>query len=412
MKTPYRYLLGIFIGACAGLLLKPGDSLVNALQDIVNICLRIGRYTVFPLVFFSLPIAVTKLRRTRKLGQVLRLSAYYAVISSLLLTLLGTLIAWVVNLGRLPVIPGTAPDIIIYDLKKTLHEIFNQNGFRVLVGNPSSLLPLLVPAFILGWYMYYDRAIAEPTFNLFDSINRLLYRINRLLMILMPIMVAVFTANAFIEFKDTAVFTSFLPLLGTVFAISVFLIGAVYPLVMRAVLGGGYSWRVMAGLTGALLSCFISGSPLFNYGNLTRHLKENLNIPRHNAALIAPLYMMFARAGSAMLSSICMLTVIRSYSSLEITYFQVAWIIIFSFLISFALPANLDWGLAAALTLLCSLYGRGLDDGWQILAPVFPLLTMLCSVVDSATGAIMLVLINHRCERDKLNAKYAIGVNF
>jgi len=412
MKTPYQYLLGISIGICAGFLLRPVDPLVNALQFTVDMCLRIGRYTVFPLVFFALPIAVTKLRRTRKLAQILRLSAYYALISSLLLTLLGTLIVWVANLDRLSVIPGTVPDIIIYDLKKILHEIFNQNGFRVLVGNPSFLLPLLVPAFILGWYMYYDKVIAEPTFNLFDSINRLLYRINRRLMILMPVMVAVFTANTIIKSKDIAVFTSFLPFLGTAFVISALLIGVVYPLVMRAMLGRGHSWRMMAGLSGALLSCFISGSPLFNYGNFTRHLKENLNIPRHNAALIAPLYMMFARAGTAMFSAMCMLMVIRSYSSLEITYFQVAWILIFSFLISFSLPANLNWGLAAALTLLCSLYGRGLSDGWLILAPVFPLLTMLSSVLDSATGAMMLVLISRRSERNELNANYTIGVNF
>jgi len=375
-------------------------------------CLRIGRYMVLPLVFFSLPVAVTKLRRTRKLGLILRYSAYYAIIATLLLALLGTLIAWMADLGRLSVISGTAPDIVIYDLKRILREIFNQNSFSVLVGNSSFLLPLIVPAFILGWYMYYDKAIAEPTFNLFDSITRLLYKINRRLMVLMPLMLAVFTATALIESKRIWDFASFLPLLGTAFAVSLFLIGAVYPLVMRAMLGRGYSWKVMAGLMGALLSCFISGSPLFNYGNLTRHLKENLNIPRHNAALIAPLYMLFARAGTAMLSAMCMLTVIRSYSSLEITYFQVAWVVIFSFLISFALPANPNWGIVAALALLFSLYGRGLDEGWLILAPILPLLAMLGSVLDSATGAVMLVLINRRCEKEELNANYTIGAKF
>jgi len=411
MKTPYQYLLGISIGVGAGLLLEPSDSLVGVLQTIVDMCLRIGRYMVLPLVFFSLPIAVTKLRRTRKLGRLLRYSAYYAVIATLLLALLGTLIAWIADWGRLSVISGTAPDIIIYGLKRILLEIFNQNSFRVLVGSPSFLLPLIVPAFILGWYMYYDKAIAEPTFNLFDSITRLLYKINRRLMILMPFMLSVFTATALIESKRIVDFASFLPLLGTAFAISILLIGAVYPLVMRAMLGRGYSWRVMAGLSGALLSCFISGDPLFNYGNLTRHLKENLNIPRHNAALIAPLYMLFARAGTSMLSAICMLTVIRSYSSLEITYFQIAWVVIFSFLISFALPANPNWGIVAALTLLCSLYGRGLDDGWLILAPILPLLAMLGSVLDSATGAVMLVLINHRCEKEELKVN-TVGAKF
>lgn len=412
MKTPYQYLLAIAFGLGAGLLLEPSDSLVNVLQIIADICLRIGRYIVLPLVFFSLPVAVTKLRRTRKLGQVSLYSAYYAIIASLLLTLLGAFIAWVTDFGRLSITLITAPDIIIYDLKRILHEIFNQNSFRVLVGNPSFLLPLIVPAFILGWYMYYDKAIAEPTFNLFDSITRLLYKINRRLMILMPGMLALFTAKTVIESKGIMNFTSFLPFLATIFAICVFLIGVIYPLIMRAILGRGYSWKVMAGLTGALLSCFISGSPMFNYGNLTLHLKENLNIPRHNAAFITPLYMMFARAGTAMLSAICMLTLIRSYSSLEITYFQVAWVVTFSFLISFALPANPNLGIVAALTLLCSLYGRGLDEGWLILVPVFPFLNMLSSVLDSATGAIMLVLVNRRCEKAISPANSIIGAKF
>ncbi|CAD7844470.1 hypothetical protein S1OALGB6SA_742 [Olavius algarvensis spirochete endosymbiont] len=412
MKTPYQYLLGISFGIGAGLLLKPSDSLVDALQSIVDMCLHIGRYIVFPLIFFSLPVAVTKLRRIRKFGQVFRYSIYYAIITSLLLTLLGTFIAWVFDFGRLSIIQGTAPDIITYNLKEILHEIFNQNSFRIFVGNPSSLLPLVVPAFILGWYMYYDRMIAEPTFNLFDSIARLLYKINRHLMILMPVMLALFVAATLIKSKQIMDFTSFLPLLATIFAICILLVGVICPLVMRAILGRGYSWKVMAGLAGALLSCFVSGSPMFNYGNLTLHLKNNLHIPRHNAAFIAPLYLMFARAGTAMLSAICMLTVIRSYSSLGITHFQVAWVALFSFLISFALPANPNWGIVAALTLLCSLYGRGLDEGWLILAPIFPLLAMLGSVLDSAIGAIMLVLINRRCEKDMLNPNSIIGVNF
>lgn len=410
MKTPYQYLLGISIGIGAGLLLKPSEPLLNALQSVVDMCLRIGRYIVFPLVFFSLPVAVTKLRRKKQLFKAFRFSASYAIIASLLLTLLGALVFLVVDLDRLPFLPGEPPDIITYDLKRVLSEIFNQNSFRSLVGNPSFLLPLVFPAFLLGWYMYYDKAIAEPTFNFFDSINRLLYRINRRLMSLMPIIIAVFTATMLIESKLILDFKSFLPFLATIFAVCFLLIGVIYPLVMRAMLGRGYSWRVLAGLTGALLSCFISGSPLFNYGNLTLHLKENLNVPRHNAALIMPLYMMFARAGTAMLSAICMLIVIRSYSSLEVTYFQFTWIVIFSFLISFTLPANPNLGVVSALILLCSLYGRGLDEGWMILAPIFPLLTMLSSVLDSATGALMLVLTNRRLERDWPD--YAIGMNF
>jgi Na+/H+-dicarboxylate symporter len=89
-----------------------------------------------------------------------------------------------------------------------------------------------------------------------------------------------------------------------------------------------------------------------------------------------------------------MLTVIRSYSSLEITLFQAAWTALFSFLVSFALPAAPDGGLTAALIIIGGLYGRGLDDGWLILAPVLPILAMLTVLLDTATAALLLLLAN------------------
>ncbi|PIE03806.1 MAG: hypothetical protein CSA76_07155, partial [Spirochaetales bacterium] len=132
-----------------------------------------------------------------------------------------------------------------------------------------------------------------------------------------------------------------------------------------------------------------------------------LNIPRKNAGLTAPVYLLFARGGTAFIAAFSMLTIIRSYSSLEITLFQAAWTALFAFLVSFALPSSPDRGLAPALIMLGALYGRGLDDGWMILVPALPLLGMAAAFLDTATGAFLILVLNRKlgmAEEDAVSA--------
>jgi len=410
MKTPYRYLLGIVVGLAAGFLLNTNDAVSTVLNTGVDLAIRLSRYLLLPLIFFSLPVAVTKLRRTGTLGALLRRSSLSALVATAALTVLGTAAAWLVGSGRIAVVPGSLPESPVIGFGTIIHSSIPLNSFNVLAGESSFLLPLLIPAFLLGWHMYHDREIAEPAFNFFDSMSRILYRTNRYVLLLMPGLLAVLTASAVIESRKIVEFQRFLPILGIVLLLSVILIAGIYPLILWLADRKHSPWKAMAGMSGALLSALVSGSPLFNYGNLTRHLKENLNIPRHSAALIAPVYLMFARGGTALVLSFSMMTVIRSYSSLEITLFQAAWTALFSFLISFALPASPDRGLTAALVILGGLYGRGLEEGWLILAPVLPLLIMITTMLDTATGAMLLLLANRKSGLEEEDA--VAGVKF
>jgi Na+/H+-dicarboxylate symporter len=119
-------------------------------------------------------------------------AALYAVISGAVFALLGTLSAWFIGFGRIPVIPGTAPETEIVGLVDLIRNTITRNGFRTLVGESSFLLPIMIPAFLLGWHFHHDREISEPAYNFFDSLSRLIYRANRYLLILMPGFLAVF----------------------------------------------------------------------------------------------------------------------------------------------------------------------------------------------------------------------------
>ncbi len=402
MKTPYRYILGILAGLLAGLFLPAGLRAASIIGYCAEFSLRLGRYLVLPMIFVTLPVAVTQLRRSGKLGRLLLSSAVLIAISSAVLAALGTLIAWVPETGRLPVIPGVytgEPPVKLLDILRGVFEM-----------KFSRLLPLVVPAFLLGWHLYHDKEIAEPAYNFFDSLSRIFYRIHWYVLRLMPLMLAFLSAEAVFQARQITDFQRFGEYGIILLVLCVVLSVVVYPLLLRVTGKSRAPWKDFAGMFGALAGVLVSGSPLFNYGNLVCHLKENLNVRRENAGLTLPLYLMFARGGTALVMAFSMITIIRSYSSLEITLFQAAWTTLFSFLVSFSLSGSPDRGVAPALIMLGALYGRGLDDGWLILVPALPLLSMAAAFLDTATGAFLILALNRKLGMEEDDA--VAGVTF
>ncbi|MCG8453469.1 MAG: cation:dicarboxylase symporter family transporter [Spirochaetales bacterium] len=404
MKTPYRSLLGITCGIVAGLLLPLSDPLTQALTLAVEFVYRIGRYVALPLIFFSLPIAVTKMRRQGKLASLLGHGALITILTSAFFALIGVGAAWLLNAVRVPVVPGAAQAPSVPTLSNLFRAMLPENGFEVFQTQASFLLPLVIPAFLLGWHFHHDKEIAEPAYNVFDSLSRIIYRINQYILQLMPLFIAILTTKLVVDVRGIVDLVRFLPMLGILGGITAVLILGIYPIALYFAGGRQTPWGALAGLIGTLFSAVLSGAPLFNYGSLVRHLKENLRIPRHSAALLTPLSLMFTRAGTALVTGFAMMTVIQSYSSLEITLFQAGWCALFSFLISFALPSTLFGGISAALVLLGGLYGRGLDDGWLIMAPVLPFLAMFAVLLDTATTAFVVLLATRKsqCGSDDL----------
>ncbi len=402
MKTPYRYLIGIAVGVCAGLFLPLGNQITSFIDLGSKISLYLGQYLALPLIFFTLPVAVTQLRRDGKLGRLIFRSVFLVVISSAVLSVLGLIMAWVSSSGRIPVIAGTYTGEMPVKFMDIMKGVFT--------GDTSYILTLIVPAFILGWHFFHDREVAEPAYNFFDSLSRILYRAESYIMLLMPFMLALLSASALMHTRSVTDFQRYWGFIGIIFGVCAVIVFFIYPFILRISGRSKTPWRDLTGIIGALAGALFSGSPLFNYGNLVRHLKENLNVPRKNAGVTAPFYLMFARGGTAFIAAFSMLTIIRSYSSLEITLFQAAWTVLFAFLVSFALPSSVNMGIAPALIMLGSLYGRGLNDGWLILVPALPLLGMAAAFLDTATGAFLILILNRKLDMEEDDA--VSGVRF
>jgi Na+/H+-dicarboxylate symporter len=96
-----------------------------------------------------------------------------------------------------------------------------------------------------------------------------------------------------------------------------------------------------------------------------------------------------------MVTSITFIVILKSYSSLGIGFLEIAWIMGLSFSLSLLTSAVPGFGVAAALSALCVLYGRGIENGFLIVYPILPILSSFAVFLDVVTSAFGTVIITH-----------------
>ncbi|MDA3851162.1 MAG: cation:dicarboxylase symporter family transporter [Spirochaetaceae bacterium] len=384
MKLWTKYLLSSLTAVAIALLIPLGPGLTEILNLMNHYALSLGRYLLFPLTFFSLAIAVTQLRRYKKLGAVMLRLVILTLLSTALFLLIGMVTTLIFNPERIPILMQEDLSFSIIHWKVYLDNIIPGNLFSIFSENASMLLPLATLSFLLGYHFIFDKEQSEPAYNLFDSFSRIFYRINSFFVKYAYIPLFFITLGSMIQIISIAEFQLYGQLLLILSVSSLIILLILYPLTIYIVGGRETPMAHLYAILAPLTSALVSGDLFFNYGILSRHIKENEGIPREIGGLTLPLLTLFARAGTAMVAGSSMLIIISSYSSLEITLLQVIWVFVFSFLLSFALSAAPRMGVYVLLTLLCKFYGRGLEEGYMLLIPILPILSCFAALIDTA----------------------------
>ena len=84
--------------------------------------------------------------------------------------------------------------------------------------------------------------------------------------------------------------------------------------------------------------------------------------------------------------SICFVVILRSYSSLSISFSDIIWIGTTSFILSFLLGGLPVGGTFMALTIMCTMYGRGFEAGYLLLKPAAGIIGAFAAAIDAATA--------------------------
>jgi len=198
MKIWIKLLVGIVLGVLVAVFLPVKQAAAAHLGNISEVLLHIGRYAIFPLVFFSLAVGTYELRLDKRVFRVYGRIFLYLILSTAVLVLIGVVSVLLFS-PRIPIITMKVPPPQIPGFLETLFTVFPQNAFNVLVGEGNILLPLVVLALVLGANLTFDRVVTRPITQLFDSLSRTFYHIISLIVEIFWVFTIFITASMVIQ---------------------------------------------------------------------------------------------------------------------------------------------------------------------------------------------------------------------
>ncbi|WP_455381707.1 dicarboxylate/amino acid:cation symporter [Salinispira pacifica] len=396
MKIWMRFLAGGVIGILLGLYLPlyGGDTL-DLFHFFATLVLNIGKYVIFPMVFFALASGVRELKEERAVFPTIGRSILYVLAASAGLAFLGALSVTILSPERVPIVVQEASTQQLPTVRSLLLQVFPGNSLQTLQFQ-DFLLPLLVLALILGLTLNSDGLYTSPVTDLFDSLSRIFYRINSVLFEIIGIGFIALAAYTMLELRELGDMELFRQLFITVGFTAAFVLLVVVPLAVYFLGGRQNPLYFLKAMIAPALAALFSRDAYFSLGILTRVGKEDLGVPRKSGSVLFPLNAVFCRSGSAMVTAVAFIVVLRSYSSLEVSLGQFLWVILFTFLTSFMLGAAPGLGVMVSLSMLSRLYGRGLEDGYLILQAAGPILVSIGALVDVMVSGTIAFLLSGR----------------
>jgi len=193
MKIWIKLFIGSLIGLAVGFFVPVQAQ--GFFDSLSSVLVGIGRYALFPFIFFSLGIGTSELRQEKRLGRVYLSLFKYLALAAGLLIIIGTLSVLVFPPERIPITVEADKSFTAVSVLDGLKSIFPGNLFGVFFGGGDFLLPLMVLAFLMGLNMDFDRQLTRPVVQIFDSLSRIFYHLNSLVVELFAIAMIAIAAS-------------------------------------------------------------------------------------------------------------------------------------------------------------------------------------------------------------------------
>jgi Na+/H+-dicarboxylate symporter len=371
MKIWLKFLIGSCLGCILGFVLPfDNQKVMDALGWLNELAIRVGRYAVVPILFFSLTIAIYELRQDKQFWPLIFRSLLVLIGIAFFVIALGIFVTLLFPPVRIPRLIEEQVQEVNFRLSDAVLKIFPYNMLKPLAGEGVYLLPLYALAFFSGLGLSYDRNYAKPVITILDSLSRIFYYIASFfseILGLVIIILAAFWAVRFHSALKAEVFRDFIVLISVLGLVLGF---GILPLLLYLLRPKVNPWVVLYGSLGSAIGALFSGDINFSIPLVIMHTKENLGVRRRSNTVTVTLFTAFGRAGSAMVAAVAFIVIIRSYSKLGITLTDVIAIGFRAVIISFLLSRHPGDGAYIALAVLCMGYGQGLEAGYLILKPL------------------------------------------
>ena len=388
MKVWIKYLIGVVLGVLAAFILPAENAaFANAVSFLTELFIRIGRYVVVPLLFTSAIVAVSKLRTSKLLLKTTWLTVLIIVASSLILTLIGLISILLVKLPRIPITVDVATEAFNLNVKGLILSLFPYSGFGAVMEG-SFLLVCLIFAFIIGWESASEETTFKPVFVISDSFSNLFYNIAAFFTEIMSILCIAIVCYWTMDFRKVIEPGIYTPMIIMFIVDFIIVAGIIYPIILHFVCHDPHPYKVLFASIAPLILSFFGGDSNLVIPLANRHLRDSLGIRRRCRGFTYPLFAIFARGGSALVTTISFILIWRSYSSLSIPMSDILWIFGLSFGLSFLLGGIPSGGAFVLLTILCSKYARGFETSFLLLKPASVIICSFAALFDTLTAMV------------------------
>lgn len=405
MKVWIKYLLGTVLGIIAAFILPLNIPAVDsAVATLSEIAIRFGRYALIPLIFFGTAMSMFNLRSKKHIFRTSLWTAGTIVGSTLILVVLGLLSILVVTLPRIPISVEKISEVPAIDIKQMILSVFPFSGFDSLKEG-AYLLPVFFLAAFVGGACASDMTDSKPLLSVFESAMKLCQTMTTFFVEWLSIGMIAISCYWMLRARTVFAEPTFFPIFFMLLADFIIVATIIYPLILRLLCKDLHPYHVLYASLCSIITGFFSGDSNLALLTVLRHSKESLGIHDETNSFTLPLFSIFARGGTALVTSVCFVMIFRSYTPLGFTFFDVGWIFAVSFITSFALgtfPVN---GTFIALTVICSMYGRGFESGYLLLRPAMPILCSFATAFDvlsAMTGNYIVAVKTKKFDRIEL----------
>lgn len=388
MKIWIKYIAGIIIGLAFFFIVpKQNASYTSLINIISSFFTHVGQYSLYPVLFFSFTIGIYELRESKSLLKLGLATSVVLIISTVCLSVIGLLSVLIRNPSRIPIfVEGSASQNNL-GITESLMQLFPTSAFEVFT-NGSFILPLCILAGFIGAGFAVDKVAAKASLNLFDSLSRVLYAVMTFFVDIISIAMIAISLNWMLQYHSMISSKVFLDLIFLLVFDFLLVALALYPALIRLVCGKVNPYRILYASIAPVLAAFFSGDTTMTLPILLRHSNESVGVRRRISTVTMPIFSIFGRAGTALVLSVSFIVILKSYSSLGISFQDMVWLIVTSIALSFFLGRFSSGGTYLALATLCALYGRGFEAGHLILKPAAFFLGSVAAALDALTAMV------------------------
>lgn len=386
MKVWIKYLLGIVLGIVSAFILPLNNAVVmDVLSFLSELVMKFGKYIVVPLVFSTTIISINKLRTSKMTLKTFSWTFIVIILSSVILALIGLFSVLIVKLPRIPITVDSVAPVSGINIKGLILSLFPNSAFEA-VAEGSFLLVSILFGVLIGWESASEQTAFRPIFTFFESASKLFYNIASFFTEILSVCMVALACNWFITFRTIISTGIYTPMILMFLCDFIIVIGVIYPLIIRYVCHDPNPYRVLYASLAPMLLGFISGDANLVLPLSIRHGKESLGIRRRCSGITYPFFSIFARGGTSLVVIISFILIWRSYSSLNIPFSGIIWILLISFGYSFILGGIPAGGSFVLLTIICSSYGKGFETSFLLLQPASLIICSFATVFDIATA--------------------------